>query len=307
MDKLTTFLFLSFIAVPTARAENSSVQDYPWLDAMHQSIAESVNDTALWFDEFFFIDEFGENEDATGEARIRLGWEPRSRDLSEFETRLRLRVKLPNLKNRVDLVLSDYDDEQTDNSVIASGKDTFSEQNRFSLALRWKAKPNSGLSHRIGIGRRAQPFIKSRYRSIVELSEKSDLRWETSVYYYNRDGWGTDFSALIDFDLSKQSIFRFNNHFYYRDRSNDWLWRHSWQHLKQISEKTALISGFYIEGLSRPNYHLEEYLVSLRWRKNALREWLFYEIEPFVLWRKEENFSASYGLALRVEGFFGHG
>jgi hypothetical protein len=307
VDKLTTFLFLSFIAVPTARAENSSVQDYPWLDAMHQSIAESVNDTALWFDEFFFIDEFGENEDATGEARIRLGWEPRSRDLSEFETRLRLRVKLPNLKNRVDLVLSDYDDEQTDNSVIASGKDTFSEQNRFSLALRWKAKPNSGLSHRIGIGRRAQPFIKSRYRSIVELSEKSDLRWETSVYYYNRDGWGTDFSALIDFDLSKQSIFRFNNHFYYRDRSNDWLWRHSWQHLKQISEKTALISGFYIEGLSRPNYHLEEYLVSLRWRKNALREWLFYEIEPFVLWRKEENFSASYGLALRVEGFFGHG
>jgi hypothetical protein len=52
---------------------------------------------------------------------------------------------------------------------------------------------------------------------------------------------------------------------------------------------------------------LEEYLVSFRWRKNTLRQWLFYELEPFVLWRRDESFSASYGLALRLEGFFGHG
>jgi len=26
-----------------------------------------------------------------------------------------------------------------------------------------------------------------------------------------------------------------------------------------------------------------------------------------VLWRRDESFSASYGLALRLEGFFGHG
>jgi len=46
-------------------------------------------------------------------------------------------------------------------------------------------------------------------------------------------------------------------------------------------------------------------LISLRWRKNALRKWFFYEVEPFILWRRDERFSASYGIALRVEGFFG--
>jgi hypothetical protein len=61
----------------------------------------------------------------------------------------------------------------------------------------------------------------------------------------------------------------------------------------------------YIEGLSRPNYRLDEYLASLRWRKHTLREWLFFEVEPFILWRRDERFSASYGIAMRVEGVFG--
>lgn len=305
MFKIIQLLIAMMILVPWAWADDGA-QDYPWLDIMHQSIADSVTNSALWFDDFFVLDEFSHDDKARGEARIRLGWEPRSRELSEFETRLRLRVKLPNLKNRVDIVFSDYDDERADSALQASGNDVFTEQNRFSLALRWRAKPDSGLSHRVGIGRRLQPFVKSRYRSLLSLTDKSDLRWETSVYYYNRDGFGADIAGQVNYNLNPKSLLRFNNHFYFRDRSNDWLWQHSVQHLRQLDDKTAVISGFYIEGLSQPNYRLEEYLVSFRWRKNTLRKWLFYELEPFVLWQRNEKFSASYGLALRLEGFFGH-
>jgi hypothetical protein len=281
-----------------------SQDDLVWLDIMHQNIALSVNNSALWFDDFFALEHFSHNEKAKGEARIRLGWEPRSRDFREFETRFKLRLKLPNFKNRADLVLSDYDDEQPDNRVRSSGNENFNEQNRFSLALRWKHNPQSGLSHRVGVGRRLQAFVKSRYRDSQSLSAKTTLRWQTSAYFYTSDGLGTDFSWQLDYNPAESSIFRFNNHFYYRDRSNDWLWQHSWQKLTQIDEKNALIAGVYIEGLSQPNYRLEEYLVSVRWRKNVLRDWLFYEVEPFILWRRDEGFSGSYGIALRLEGFF---
>jgi hypothetical protein len=303
--KIVIFFIVMVASIPSTWAEQGDL-DYPWLDRMHENIADSADSTALWFDDFFALDEFEHEDKASGEARIKLGWEPRSREFNEFETRLKLRVKLPNLKNRVDLVLSDYDDEQPDSAIIASGNDAFNNQERFSLALRWRAKPNSGLSHRIGIGRRLQPFVKSRYRSLIKVSEKTDLRWETAVYYYSRDGFGAHISGLVDYSLSPESLFRFNNNFYYRDRSKDWLWQHSWQNLKQLDDKSALIYGFYIEGASQPNYRIEEYLVSTRWRKNALREWLFYEVEPFILWRRDENFVASFGLALRIEGFFGH-
>tara|TARA_R110000751_G_scaffold35564_2_gene87380 strand:+ start:13757 stop:14758 length:1002 start_codon:yes stop_codon:yes gene_type:complete len=303
--KKAPLLFFVSIALITNSHAQETKEDYPWLDTMHQSIASSVNSSAMWFDDFFALKEFTHNEQAYGEARIRLGWEPRSRHFNEFETRFKIRVKLPNLKNRVDLVFSDYDDDRPNNDIQASGNNAFEERNRFSLALRWRSSPESGLSHRIGVGRRLQAFVKSRYRNTHLLSEKTNLHWETSAYMYSSDGLGANFSWQLAHSATKNSIFRWNNNFYYRDNSNDWLWQHSLQKLTQFDEKNALIAGFYIEGLSRPNYHLDEYLVSLRWRKNALRKWLFYEVEPFILWRRDEDFKASYGIALRLEGYFG--
>ena len=108
-------------------------------------------------------------------------------------------VKLPNLKNRVDLVLSDYDDDRPGNDIQASGVDDFVEQNRFSLALRWRSSPESGLSHRIGVGRRLQPFFKSRYRNSHLLTNQTILRWETSAYMYSDDGLGADFSWQLGY------------------------------------------------------------------------------------------------------------
>jgi hypothetical protein len=35
-----------------------------------------------------------------------------------------------------------------------------------------------------------------------------------------------------------------------------------------------------------------------------LREWLYIEVEPFILWLREEDFRASIGLALRTEIHF---
>ena len=299
-------LLALIIIVQSHQAYAQQPDNTSWLDALHQNIAESVNDSALWFDEFFMLDKDSLSDQAVGEARIQLGWSPRSREFNEFESRLKLRYKLPNLKNRVDLVFSDYDDDQADSPLQNTKIDNRNDQNRFSLALQWKAKPDSGLSHRVGIGRRAQPFVKSRYRAAVNLSAQADLRFDTAVYYYSNDGFGADFTMRYSYVFTPQTMFRLNNHFYFRDQSNDWLWQHSWQHLIQVNDKNALISGFYVEGLSRPNYHPQEYLLSNRWRLNALREWLFFEVEPFVMWRKDENFSASYGISLRVEGFFGH-
>ena len=304
MKKALLLLFVNITFITNVNAQEIQ-QEYPWLDTMHESIGSSVNSSALWFDEFFAIEEFDDRQEAHGEARIRLGWEPRTRDVNEFDVRFKVRVKLPNLKNRADLVLSDYDDDLPDNDIQASGNNNFVEQNRFSLALRWRSSPESGLSHRIGVGRRLQAFVKSRYRNSHILTDQTTLRWETAAHLYSSDGLGADFSWQLAYNATDHSIYRWNNHFYFRDRSNDWLWQHSLQKLTQFDEKNALIAGVYIEGLSRPNYHLDEYLVSLKWRKNTLRKWLFYEIEPFILWRSDERFSASYGVALRLEGFFG--
>jgi len=292
----------------TSKVEEASTlasDESPWLDSMHRRVSESVNDTARWFDQFFMLDEQISNEQAVGEARLKLGWRPRTNDLNVFESRFKVRVRLPNLKNRVDLVLSDYDDEQPDTPLQYNQIDRQDQQDRFSVALQWRRQADSGLSHRIGIGRRLQPFVKSRYRKNLSLSEHTDIRAETSLYYYSSDGFGAELALAYSYAIKENSLLRFNNNFYFRDNSNDWLWQHSWQHLWQYNANNAVINGLYIEGLSQPSYHLEEYLISSRWRQSTSKAWLFYEIEPFITWRKDENFNTSYGIALRVEGYFG--
>jgi hypothetical protein len=306
------FLLLLLSASHCQGQENEQGQppqqdkQYPWLDDMHKNIAQSVQDTAIWFDDFFFLDGVMHQEVAQAEARIRLGWEPRTRELNQFQNRFRVRVRLPNLKNRLDIVLSDYDDEVALGNERLGRDDSFGDSDRLNLALRWRSRPNSGFSHRIGLGRGLQTYVKSRYRNHFSLTPDALLRIEGSIYYYSDDGFGSHFSTKFDYSANADTLYRFDNNFYYRDRTKDWLWRHSWQSLHQFDRKTAIISGYYIEGLSQPNYQLNEHYVSMRWRQNALREWLFYEVEPFILWRRDEHFSPSYGLALRVEGFFGH-
>ena len=51
-------------------------------------------------------------------------------------------------------------------------------------------------------------------------------------------------------------------------------------------------------------FFIDKYTLSYRYRFNALREWLFFEIEPFIEWPKDENFTTTPGIALRIEGFF---
>lgn len=309
--KWLSLLMLSFaggaLAQQTAAAD-AEQDDNLWLDAMQNNVSASIDATAQWFDAFFSDNALPLDEKASGAGRVRLGWEPRTGALNEFVTRFRLKVRLPNMKRQTDLVFSDYDEEEQITSVKAAQNDDLDNRNRFSMALRWTERRGQDvrISHRIGLGRKLQPFVKSALGKSLGLSDTDSINLEASVYFYSQDGFGSHWMAQYDHQFKDQSLFRFDNHFYYRDRENDWIWQHGWSHYRQWSEKTALIYGLYLEGNSQPSYRIEEYLVSTRWRTNALRKWLFFEVEPFLLWRRDEDFNPSLGVALRVEGFFGH-
>ncbi|WP_226992256.1 hypothetical protein [Aliiglaciecola lipolytica] len=303
MRKLVVIVYFFLLSCFAVTAHGQEEQEV-WIDSMHKTVSESVLDTAQWFDNFFANKNVQEDQKALGEVRLRLGWIPRSRELEEIEARLKVRVKLPNLKNRVDLILTDSDDDQED-KIRSSRRSQFNRDDSFNVALRYKARPDSGLSHRIGFGRRFQYYARSRYRDGFTLTDSLEMRYDASIYYYNRDKFGATLSFTFDYDFSQELLLRYHNRFDYRDRSKDWIWQHSWQGLHQFDDTSAVIYGFYIEGISQPNYRLEEYLVSAKLRKQTKRNWLFYEIEPFVLWRRDEHFSASYGIALRLEGYFG--
>lgn len=292
----------------TANSQQNNSEKPAWLDSLHTNVSDSFTESARWFDSFFIDQRYQPPSKASGEARIMLGWEPRSGSLNDTISSFRIRVTLPNARHRTDLIFSDQDELQQQDSPLKDhqGADT-NRKSRFNLSLRWTAKHDqrSDWSQRIGIGRRLQPFVRSEYQFSFELSENSNLNWDSSAYYYSRDGFGSHLMLQYELSVDKSTLLRLESQWYFRDNQKDWLWQYNWYNYHQFDDKNAMVYGIYIEGQTKPANHVDEYLLTTRWRKNALRSWLFFEAGPFITWRKNEQYRPSIGIALHVEGYFG--
>jgi len=205
----------------------------------------------------------------------------------------------------VDLLLSDNEDETQDNTIRAARNTDNNDRDRTTIALRFRPEQDSHYSFRVGAGRRDQLYVKARYRDALALSSQWAMLYDSELYFYSRDRLGAETGVAFQYDVNEKHLFRQNNRFYFRDDTNDWLWRHEVHHLYSVDEHNAIVPHFMVEGLSQPNYRVEEIYVGMRWRNNTLRDWLFFEVEPFVLWLRNEDFKTSYGVALRIEAYYG--
>ncbi len=292
--------------VTAIQSPQDSVDDSAWFDVWQRSFTDSIDFTVRQFDGMF-SQENGphRNKQAKAEGRIQLSWEPRSRDLAETDLRFRIRVSLPHLEDRVDLLLSDNEDETQSDTLKAARNDSLGRRDNTTIALRFRPNQNSHYSYRIGAGRRDQLYVKSRYRDAMAFNAHWAMLYDAELYYYTRDRLGAELGAAIQHVAENNNVTRLNNRFYFRDDSNDWLWRHELQHLYPIDTHNALMYRLMVEGLDRPQYKVEEFYTGLRWRSNPLREWLYFDVEPFVLWRRDEGFKPSYGMAFRIEAYYG--
>ena len=281
--------------------------DDHWLQQFHQTVSNSVYQSAIWFDNFF-LDEDTEQSNPKTSARIRLGWEPKSRDWNDFDTRFRIKVKLPHFKDKVDLILSD-DDEVSQNQLPLENVNRSTETNddSFAAAVRFTHKKTNDrlLESRIGISG-GDIFVKAKHKRRYDWRNKHGLKIEPSIYYFLNDGLGAKLLLEYNYQLDKQSQFRINYSVRGSETYRGIRWKHGFYKLKQLEQDAASIIGLQIEGKRNDTdgFVTDKYTLSYRYRFNALRSWLFFEVEPFLEWPEDQHYTTTPGIALRVEGFF---
>jgi hypothetical protein len=253
----------------------------------------------------WFKHEGGDNATpASTRGRLRFGWEPRSGDFSELDLRFKIRVKLPALKDRVELFFSDQEDDVSDQAVKAARSGELRNRDQAVLALQFKNKISDKVSYRIGFGRGSQLYTRARYSDKYTFSESSAIRYFAETNYYSGDKLGFELNADYGFVFDSRSAFELSNSFRFRNKSKNWFWGHQLQFLHLAKNDSSYLFTASIDGTSEPTYRKEQMLVSMRYKRKILREWLFLEVEPFVLWLREENFRASFGVAIRTEIHF---
>lgn len=296
---------------PTETEKNENfdpiLKDKFWIKSFHETISDSVYQSAVWFDNFF-IEEGSVQEEPKTNARIGLGWKPKSRNLNNFETRFRIKVKLPNLKDKVDFTLSDQD-ETEQNQLPLESLTTRPEikENKFSAAISYIHTKNKKklTDSKIGISSGGL-FVRARHKRTFTWNNEQGFSLEPSVFYFINDGLGARLLLEYNYQYNDQTQYRVN---YSARGSNSFSgirWKHGLYMLNQLNENTASVIGFQAQGErnGERGFVTDNYSVNYRYRFSALQKWLFFEIEPFLEWPEDINYKATLGIAFRVEGYF---
>lgn len=278
-----------------------------WSHKFHLRVSNSVHRSAIWFDSFF-MEEGDEQISPKTSARIKVGWEPKARDWSEVGARFKLKVRLPHFKDKVDVIFSDSDEDQFDNLPLESIKvNQELDDANFAAAIRYifKDKENYVTDTRLGISG-GDIFIRARHKRTYNWLENHSFKFEPALYYYLDDGFGSRLLLEYNYQINDSEQYRINYSIRGSESFHGIRWKHGFYHLKQLSNDKASIWGLQAEGErnGERGFVVDKYTLSYRYRFNALKEWLFFEIEPFFEFAEEENYKTTPGLALRVEGFF---
>ena len=295
---------------PELQAIDSSEFDYcdgqPWLDDWYCHFNYGVDVAVVEVNNWFVHESTPatKRRPARASGKLRFGWEPRSGDLSQLDFRFKIRAKLPALEDRVELFLSDDEEDVNQQAVKAARSQQLGSDDQATVALQFKDEPDSRIAYRVGFGRGSQIYTRARYSDSKKLNERNTLSYFAEVNYYTDDQFGAETKISFSHTISKNEAIEFDNTFRYRDKTEDLFWRHEVQYLYLHDSKTSYLFTAMVDGLNKPSYKEEQVLLSMRYKRNVLRPWLFVEIEPFLLWLREENFRTSVGIAMRLEVHF---
>lgn len=237
-----------------------------FLDETRRVLAQTFCGATLWFDGLF-----GGEPDVQN-AREVWGWVELSSLYTEFEGfdpkgRLRLRYDLPTLERRVNLFLGrDVEDEfiedRREGVAIRSSVFGLEEEEKWLAGLgysppgRWAEK----LDFRVGGRIKSAPeaFVQARYRRHFFLGERMVWRFRETVFYENRDGYGS--TTSIDFDrvLRPDLLFRWGNVGTFSEATDGLAWRTALILYHNLRRSRAVAGEYFARGSTGAPVELRE-------------------------------------------------
>jgi len=274
------------------------------VDRQKEVIDHRIQRASQWVDAFFSDPNF-EAESANTLYRIRPEFYYRKEQSAKLKIKVRVKFHLPNLSRNASLVIgSDDADDSFDDSVDDSteepiiGLQFFGRQTR-----RWNTSLSVGLKFN-----EFAVFAGPRVRYLKPWGERKSVRFTQSVRYQSNNYWNTISRLDLNFILGDSLYFRqtFDGRLRgERFEEEGFYTRVSSILTQRLKKGLGLQYDFTTIFNTRPETHVDRYVLSLRYRKRTSREWLYYEIVPQVSFDHEYDYVFNPGIRLRLEFFFG--
>lgn len=290
---------------PEEEETDGSEEQRPSLLDRHKNYVDTRVQRASQWADGFFDDPNYEAEAANSQIRIRPELSYRSKQHFSAKLRVRLRINLPSLGNRVSLVAgADEDDD-----VIEDSADDSSRQGVVGLQFfmrettRWNTSFTAGVKFNEVAG-----VIGPRVRYENVIGNRGSWRFTQSLRWQTNNYWQINSRLDLNRVVSEHLFFR---------QTFDGRWRG--EKSEEEGYRTQ-VSSFLTQSLgpqkglqyelstvfhTRPDTHVDKYKVALRYRKQTKRQWLYYEIIPQITWDEKYDYDFNPGIRLRLEIFYG--
>jgi hypothetical protein len=274
------------------------------LDNYRDAASGSVTQFANWLDNFFG-DERIHDESQNSHLKINLlhiseeGHEPR------YEAQLKGKLTLPNTQKRLKILLESdpEEDAATDTTVVEAV-----EAQEQSLGLRYIKNFTAWLRGNTDVGVRFRSgfdtFVRFRLRGLFTLGSWN-LRAAETIFWRDSTGPGETSQLDIERRFAKDYLFRATSKATYLDETRQFDMSQNFFLIHTINKYRAVIYRTGITGVSEPKTHTTGYVLSVKLRQQIHRDWLFFEINPKVLYPQEEDFHTRHSLTFKLEVVFG--
>ncbi len=288
----------------------------PLIDDTRRIIEETFCGATLWFDGLFGGEPDVENARAVS-GRVELSTLYTEVDGVDPKVRLRLKYDLPNLEKRLNLFLGrDEEDEviedRQEGFAIRSSVFGLESEERWLAGLgysppgRWEEK----LDFRVGVKLKSasEVFVQSRYRRNFFQGTNNVWRFRETVFWENREGFGSTTSLDFDRVLRRDLLLRWGNVGTVSESTEGLSWRSTALVFHNLRRSRAVAGEIFVRGSTGAEVELREYGVRTVYRQPVGKPYLFGDLIVGYTWprfERDEPRDGSVMLGLGVELLFG--
>lgn len=280
-----------------------------WLSNSHLYLSNQTQALTNWMDSFFG-DETYDAEQAESLIRIEFIEDWHSIDSNKFKVKIRGRVHLPKISQRLSLVFNGEEDVEdrtndfdrlNDDSIglqYSPGKADNSEKSRLDYTMGWSA------GH-------LRPGI--RWRLQGEFNKKTNYRLTERIQYEHEKQFYSRTQFRVSHLLDESRIVNWSNRLNYGEKTLGVEWSSQlllFQRYRVESSRPIAISYYAgLSGVTRPDSYVGNYSAGLVYRRQLKSKYVFLEFEPSIGRRKldaQSDRELTWQAVLRLEVALSH-
>jgi len=274
-----------------------------WVDSSRGYVVNKADSMAQWMDKFFGTG-LADFDSASSHLRLQLVYDWDEED-ANVRARLNGKLNLPQIDERLSLVFSEEDGDQTSVSEnLDDGAPNAASGDNVGVQYNLQEKKNSRIDLMFGFRSGLKIKAGARYRYDFKFTDTLYGRFREELFFQDGKGLGTETRGELNKELSANDVLRYTAELKFGEKTGGIEWSNRASFNKRFKEGVALSYFVFANGETREQYLTKNVGLGVRFRRSIYRDWLFFELEPNYSWRREEpadNRDGVAGIITRLE------